>query len=250
MIDAYYRPSFWLQPNSNYIKILNYEYEQDFLLGLTPEEVHCGKQIYGFLIKSLEAESEFDKTDDIVDYYENSKNIEIPLKDIDDNEISCLLQFGNVDGWQEYQNVTHSFYAYVSALQSVQLKRANEEEYHISQGLTNKFEGLVYSGGVSIGDDDEKYSVQKMSPEFSDLLIIREGEVSPRVRREQIMAERRAAREEEERLEAEEQQTQKDFEDGQAEAILDNYYDKKYGTVTSKRSYDRKTSRKRDWDER
>lgn len=138
----------------------------------------------------------------------------------------------------------------MTALQSVKLKKENEEEYQISQGLTDKFEGLVYSGGVSIGDDEDEYSVQKMSPEFSDLLVIREGEVSPRVRREQIMAERRAAREEEERLEAEEQQAQKDLEEGQAEAILDNYYDKKYGTVTSKRSYDRKTSRKHDWDER
>lgn len=100
MIDAYYRPSLWMQPLGYYDRILGYENDSKFLSDLSSEEVFYGKQIYGFLVKSLEAESEYDKTNDIVEYYENSKNIEIPLKDIDGNGISCLLQFGNIDGWQ------------------------------------------------------------------------------------------------------------------------------------------------------
>ena len=84
---------------------------------------------------------------------------------------------------------------------------------------------------------------------FFDLFAIREG-LSPKAKHEKNIEEKKAKEEEEKRAKAEAEQLKKEIEEGQAEAIMDNDYEKKYGTVTSGRGHDKKARNKQDWDNR
>lgn len=237
MINAYYR-FYGDRPQYHETALRECKSDPSFLIDLSEEEAHFGKQIFDYFVDSILEPYAYEKADNNDEYYKQNKDITLTLIDLYGEEVECLLEFGGVETWHEYENASHMFFASSKTLEAVRIKRG-EGKFERVEGLTKKFEELHLTAGSSFGDGDEQYDVQLMTPELYDLLLIRDG-ISPKQKYDEIRAQREAERREEERAAAEEEAIEKEREEGIAESEDEKYYDKKYGVVTTLRSISRR----------